>query len=77
MRQAMLVKNIFNILNIYDKSFIKKCMFAAAFQRSGRESELGNSNSPDLYHIYELNDVINFKIETQKYSETNCFHLMK
>ena len=47
-------------------NFIYKLELAAAFQRSGRQSEANSSCQSQRYMEYELQDAINFKIAAQK-----------
>lgn len=44
-----------------DPNFLRKVEFANAFQRSGRQSEIGRSENPQLYDQYLLNDQQNFQ----------------
>ena len=46
---------------IRDESRVRLLQLAAAFQRSGRQSEVSSSKDPALYALYEEQDVANFR----------------
>jgi len=82
-RQGLLSLDIINILSgssvndqltvwidkklTYDPKFKYKVMFAAVFQRSGRESEIDSLHHPKIYKQYENADVKNFQENAKKY----------
>lgn len=49
---------LLNELNV-DQNFIIKLAILSSFQRSGRQSEVSSSHNPQLYKIYEIQDVRN------------------
>lgn len=62
MRQAILAYNICNAMLPYIHfGEIKKIMMLAAFQRSGRESEVSSKQDYELYHSYEKQDTRVFR----------------
>jgi hypothetical protein len=44
-----------------DPHFVTKVCWAAAFQRSGRQSEISSADDKETYKLYERRDVTNFK----------------
>ncbi len=55
-----------------DPLFKQKVEAAAAFQRTGRESEASSSSNPKLYNSYERTDARNFAKFAQKYTRKNA-----
>ncbi len=49
-----------------DPLFLQKIEMAAAFQRSGRESECSSSSDPALYKTFEMQDTIYFQTHAEK-----------
>lgn len=54
-----------------DPYFIKKLELAAAFQRSGRQSEVSSTVNPTLYKYYERQDALNFRAAAEEGSLFN------
>ncbi|CAK7994607.1 Hypothetical protein POVR1_LOCUS131 [uncultured virus] len=50
-----------------DEDFIFKLGMVAAFQRTGRQSEIGHRDNPSLYQEYIRNDVKNFHHHAKRY----------
>jgi len=62
MRQAILARDICNAMLPYAHfGEVKKIMMLAAFQRSGRESEVSSEQDPELYYSYERQDARIFR----------------
>lgn len=66
LRQAFLARDILLTLGDYPHDFIFKVMFTAAFQRSGRQSEVSSTYNKVLYERYEQEDVRNFILEANQ-----------
>lgn len=62
MRQAVLARDICHAVLPYAHfDEVKKIMMLAAFQRSGRESEISSKQDPELYNSYERQDARIFR----------------
>lgn len=55
----------------HDPLFLQKLEMTAAFQRTGRESEAGFDDYPELYKNYERSDARNFETYAKKFIGRN------